>query len=1070
MTTTAEGALQIAARILDMDVATLAARADVDSFVALGGTSLDALRLLALAERRLGLRLPLAAVLGEAPFTAAVSAATPAPAPAPRAPAQGGHDQREILPSQDGMLVADWYLGGSLLHLLGTAELSGPLDVPALEEAVCRLVAGHEALRTVFARVDRRLVARVLPVWRPTLAEQRLRVPSGDDPVEVVHAQLSRTTGQLLAPMRRPPVTFVLTALGPEHHLLSVVIHHVIADAWSVGIIWRELLDHYDQVRAGRPAPERAATTIAPALRRLTDLRADGRLDALTADRVARLRGVPTELELPTDLPRARTFDHSGARHRFGLGDRARVATERLAEAAQVTRTAVLLAAFALTVGRRTGRSDFLLGASVMLRTTADLMDAVGPLAPTVPVRCRIPDDAPVEEYLRAAARELAAGVAAADVPLSGLITGLGAQQDGRRMPLVQVLFTAHDEFMPDRLAADGLTAVIHEEHCGGTAADVVLTVQRWGEAPRLTLDYATCALTAADMADLAESLEATLVDLHAHLGQPLAGVRGMSDDDRELLAVRRDGPPARVGPGLWEFMAERAREHLDAPAVVDPAHDVTLTYAELLAAVERQAAALAAAGVTEGDLVAVALPRSAAEIVAVAAVVRLGAAFTALHPDNPPARLAAMLRLARPRAVVAPADTAAELTRLASGPCAAVAPVGLNGAFGEAGAAGTAAPPPPPADPERIAYVAFTSGSTGGPKGVRVAQRGLLRLLDDGMLAMRPGDRFLRFVTLAFDPAMVEIFRPLTTGATVVVCPEKVLAPADLAAFLAEQRVSVLRFTAGLFRVLAEDCPDAFAGARHVLVDGDVVPADVVSRLLERYPDLTVSNAYGPTENTVWSTMHTVTDPCEVGDTLPIGRPLPGNGVEVLDHAGRPVPPGGIGELYLSGPGLCVDYLDDPVSTAAALGVGADGRRRYRTGDLVRWDRQGRLCFLGRDDQQVKVRGFRIETEEIRRRLLEHRAVRDAFVVAVGAGAAERRLVAAVTTGGIPVPVAELRAFVAEQLPAYAVPSLWAVLDQLPLNDNGKPDPHAVERAAREATHAPDSAGAATTPAGNTP
>lgn len=1045
---TSDGALEIAARILDMDVATLTERADADSFVALGGTSLDALRLLALAERQLGLRFPLAAVLSGTSFAEAVRSATPAPATFRQAPARSGPGYRDILPAQDGMLTADWYLGGSLLHLLGTAELTGPLDVPALREAVCRLVAGHEALRTVFARVDRRLVARVLPDWRPAMIEQRLRARPGDDPVEVVHAQLTRTTRQLLEPMRRPPVTFVLTALGPARHLLSVVIHHVISDAWSMGIIWRELLDHYQCVRAGEPATARPASTLAPALRRLTDLREDGRLAALTAARVEQLRGVPTELELPTDLPRAASFDHLGARHRFGLGDRARAAAERLAEAAHVTRTAVLLAAFALVIGRRTGRSDFLLGASVMLRTTADLLDTIGPLAPTVPVRCRIDDDVPVEEYLRTAGRELADGVAAADVPLSGLISGLGAQQDGRRMPLVQVLFTAHDEFMPDQITADGLTVVIHEAHCGGTAADVVLTIQRWGEAPLLTLDYATCALTAADAADLADALEATLTDLHGQLGRPLAGVRGMPESGKELLAARRDGPPARTGLCLWRALRDQALRRPHATAVLDPAHGSTLSYGQLLTAAERQAAALAHAGVGEGDVVAIALPRSAAEIVALLAVIRLGAAFTAPHPDNPPARLAAMLRLSQPRAVIAPASTAARMIKLAGTPCAPVAPVSLT----DLDAPVSAASPPPRADPGRIAYIAFTSGSTGGPKAVRIPQRGVLRLLDDAMLSVRPRDRVLRITTLAFDIAVLETFWPLASGASIVVCPEAVRAPADLADFTAEHRPSVIQVSAGLFRVLAEGCPAVFAGARHVLVGGDVVPADLVSKLLDRYPGLTVSNVYGPTENTVWSTIHTVTDPCEVGGTLPIGRPLPGNGVEVLDYAARPVPPGGIGELYLSGPGLCVDYLGDPAATEAALSTGADGRRRYRTGDLVRWDRQGRLSFLGRCDQQVKVRGFRIETEEIRRRLLDHPAVRDAVVAAVGTGAAERRLVAAIATAGTGVPVEELRAFVAEQLPAYAVPSLWAVLDRLPLNGNGKLDLTAVERAARDA------------------
>jgi amino acid adenylation domain-containing protein len=1013
--------IHLAAEVLGADPEVLAVRAKTSSFLALGGTSLDAIRLLALSESRLGLRLTLPLLLSELPFTEAAAMAVPAPTRLPRAPRRGGHDPREILPAQRAMLAADHFVGGPLMHLMSTAELTGPLDLDALREALSRLTARHEALRTVYARIDRQVVAYVLPRWQPRLISTTLRVAFGDDPVDVVQSQLARTTTQLLDVKRRPPVVFVLTALAGGHHLLSLVIHHVIADAWSIGLIWRELFEQYASVVAGEPAPERPVSTLDPAVREV---------DESVARRLRQLRGVPTVLELPSDLRRPDTpFDHRGARHRFGLSEDARCAVDALAERLRVTRTAVLLAAFVLVVGRRAGRTDVLLGTSVLTRPTVPLLDTVGPLNATVPLRCAIDDDATVAEHIRTTARALADGTAAADVPLARLVDGLGVEPDARRLPLIQVLFTAHDQFIPDGWEAAGVRVRIHDGHCGGAPADLHLAVQRWGETPRLALDYATAVLTAADVADLAEALEATLVDLRAGLDHPLSRVRAMSPRQAESLAALSRGPAPGPATDLWQAVRDRAAVSPDALAVIDG--ETTLTYADLVTAVDEQAARLAAAGVRDGDHVVVALPRSAAEIVAVAAVLRLGAAFTALHKDNPPVRLAAMLNRLRPVAALIQPDTADALRAALPSGCAVLAP----------GTGPAAALPAPEPDPDRVAYVAFTSGSTGEPKAVRIAHRGVLRLLDDRVLRLTPDDRCLRFVTLAFDPAVIEIFRPLVAGAAVVVCPEHVLAPADLATFLRGQQISVLRLTAGLFRVLADDVPEAFAGARHVLVGGDVVSADQVSRLLSRHPGLSVSNVYGPTENTIWTSVHTVTGAWEVDDALPIGRPVPGDTVFVLDPRGHQVPPGGIGELHVSGPGVRVGNLGEPPADSA----------RYATGDLVRWDREGRLRFLGRADRQVKIRGIRIETEEIRRRLLAHPAVRDAVVVAVGADAANRRLLAAVVIRAAGPTAAELAGFTAERIPAYAVPTRWAILGEIPLNRNGKPDVAALENAALE-------------------
>jgi non-ribosomal peptide synthetase component F len=328
-----------------------------------------------------------------------------------------------------------------------------------------------------------------------------------------------------------------------------------------------------------------------------------------------------------------------------------------------------------------------------------------------------------------------------------------------------------------------------------------------------------------------------------------------------------------------------------------------------------------------------------------------------------------------------------------------------------DADGGGAAVPPLPPVDPDRAAYITFTSGSTGMPKAVRIPHRAVVRL----------------------------------------VLPHELPSPADLAAFIEERGVTVLWLIAGLFRLVVDLAPHAFTGVRQVLAGGDMVPPEQVRRLLERFPGLRVTNGYGPTENTTFSTVHHLDDPGAVESPLPIGRPIAGTGLLILDRAGEQVPPGSIGELYVTGAGLAIDYLGAPDQTRAAFGLPAPdtGERMYRTGDLVRLDAHDCVRYLGRTDHQVKVRGFRIETQEIVARLLEHPLVRDAVVVAVGADASSRRLLAGVVANAEPRPDT-LRAHLGQSLSSYAVPTLWAFVDQIPLTTNGKVDTGELERAAQ--------------------
>jgi amino acid adenylation domain-containing protein len=471
-----------------------------------------------------------------------------------------------------------------------------------------------------------------------------------------------------------------------------------------------------------------------------------------------------------------------------------------------------------------------------------------------------------------------------------------------------------------------------------------------------------------------------------------------------------------------------------DAVAIREGAAE--LTYTQLAAAAAEQARRLLASGVQPGDTVLIGMRRSIAEVVAVLGTVWAGAAYVGVDLDAPNAHLTAITKKCKPAAAVLGPEAAAPALREIpqvdawqptwpeDGPDPAI--------LGDA-------------DPEALAYVAFTSGSTGAPKGVCVPHRAVSRLaLGADYVQLGPGDRMLRLSPLAFDASTFEIWGSLLAGATLEVYPGLLPSPSDLGSFLVEREVTVAWFTAGFFRLLVDFALDALGGLRHLLTGGDVVPHQHVARLLTRHPGVTITNGYGPTENTTFTTTYSVTRPEDAAGPLPIGTPVLGTRIHVLDTQRRPVPRGEVGELYVAGEGLALGYLGDAVETEHRFGHFSPEvpERLYRTGDLVRMDADGHLHFLGRTDDQIKLRGYRVEPDAISRALTSCPAVEEAVVFVSGTDSANKRLVAAIVRAPEAEPnINELRTKLAETLPPYMVPTLWAVVDTLPLTPNGKVD-----------------------------
>jgi amino acid adenylation domain-containing protein len=947
-------------------------------------------------------------------------------------------------------LVDDHRPGDAAYRLLSTAELLGALDQPRLEEALRRTAARTDALRTVFERTGAGWEARVRAGWTPPIVRRTVPAGPGESAVAAVHRQVGPAGGRTLDPSRRPAAEFTLSTVtrdGRTERLLSMLVHRALMDRAAVAAFWTTLADSYRRLgTAGAPDPAAGESApgaaVASASQPAPGESAPGAAgpepsEALVAAGVAHLTGAPTVLELPSDLTRPVAQDPSGARLEFVLSDGAASACARLAADCSVSRTTVVLAAWSLVLARRAGVADLVLGHA-------------RPGLRLLPVRCVPAEAESVRAYLRRTSSALADAEQAGDVGLEVLRARLDVPADPRRAPLVQFAVDVPEDGPPERIRAGDLELAVHEGDCGMSPFDASLVLRRWAPRAELALEYATAVLLPSEAVALADALDATLGELLDALDEPLAAVRTISDAERARLAVIRDGPPVQSSDDVWRMVAAAARQRPGAEAVAGQDLARPLSYAELTSAVERLAAALAEAGVGPGVNVLVAHTRSARELVSVLAVLRCGGTYVAFDASAPDDRLRRMFGATQPGAIVGEPALVDRISPLCPSPCAAViAPDPLA-----AGSAGPPAPPLPPVDPDRAAYITFTSGSTGTPKAVRIPHRAVVRLVQDpAYVRCGPGERMLRFAPLAFDASTLELFAPLANGGSVHVLPHELPSPSELAEFMRESGVTVLWLTAGLFRLMVDLAPHAFAGVRQVLTGGDVVPPEQVRRLLEGFAGLRVTCAYGPTENTTFSTVHHLDDPRAVESPLPIGRPIAGTGLLILDRAGHQVPPGGVGELHVTGDGLAIDYLGAPEQTRAAFGRPAPdtGERMYRTGDLVRLDAHDVVRFLGRNDHQVKVRGFRIETQEIVARLLEHPLVRDAVVVAVGADASSRRLLAGVVADTEPRLEITLRAHLGRSLPRYALPALWAFVDRIPLTANGKVDTGELERTAEQ-------------------
>lgn len=921
-----------------------------------------------------------------------------------------------------------------------TVRMRGVLNEAALQHALDRVVARHDALRASFSPTGETMnIAAPAPV-------ALVRVDAAGPDAEATLADRldddARTPFDLV---RGPLFRATLVRLDDRDHALVLTAHHIVCDGWSVNVIVNELADIYAAACEGRSAALPAPLPYSRYARSEAERTA---ADAAKTEAywLAQYATPVTPLDLPTDRPRGALRRHDGAslcrRIDAGLYRAVKKAGARHGS----TLFATLLAAFEALAGRLAGSDDVVVGVPTAGQSLLEDQILVGHCVNFLPIRGSWNAGMTVADHLGAVARQVLDAFEHQSYTFGTLVRRLAEQgrltREANRLPLTEIQFNV--ERLADRLELPGLSLEVAPNAKAFVNFDLFLNVIESNDGLRLDCDYNTGLYDEATVARWLDSYQALLEAFVADPSLPLVRASVLLPAAREQLLehfnrTATDYPRDRA---VHQLIEARVAATPDAPAVSFGA--TTLSYRELDARANRIAHTLLARSPASTQPVGVLVERSTDLLAVLLAVMKTGRAYIPLDPTHPTARLAQILGEARISALVT--DDPAALGSIDNG--APVIELRRDAALIEAAPASA---PAVAVDAEALCYLIYTSGSTGLPKGVEISHRALVNLLLS--MAATPGlradDVLFAVTTVSFDIAALELFGPLVVGGRVVIAEREELADGfGLARHIERAGATVMQATPATWRLLLEAEFRPAAGFR-MLCGGEALPRELANRLLAA-GDGELWNMYGPTETTVWSSCEQI----KAGDEpISIGRPIANTRFVILDAHDQPVPLGVAGQLHIGGDGLARGYHQREALTAEkfiASPIG-DGRL-YRTGDLARWLPDGRLLHLGRMDHQTKLRGFRIELGEIEAGLITRGGVASAAVLLREDTPGAPRLVAYYQTlPGQPKTPAALRAALAEHLPDYMIPAAWLELDALPLTPNGKID--------RRALPAPDAA-----------
>lgn len=917
--------------------------------------------------------------------------------------------------------------------------LKGELNVAALERALNEMVRRHENFRTSMPEVGGKPRAVVAPQLQIPL--ERVDVPEfpAEDRLDRLQALITASTCRPFDILNSPLIRATLYRVSEREHAIQVTLHHLITDFVSYDLVDYEMFTLYDAFARGAPSP----------LPELTVQYGDFAVwlnQWMQSDEAARqtnywmekLADLP-RLDLVTDMPRPRLRSFDGVRIPWIVPETLWLQFKQVALAATVTRFTAFLALFAMLLREYSGSDDIPIATPVSSRKHRETQPLIGYFLNTIIYRLDLSGDPTFRELLQRTRVVTLEAMANSDLPFEFLMNKLGAERDPSRAPLVDSSYAFGNDHKPAS-APGGLVLEEFDTYYRSAWLDINLGVNDNTDHALVGLDY----LSALFLPSTAERMMLHFQRLFAQAvenpDRRLDSFSLLSDLERQQILVEWNDtaapyPSTQTIPACFAMQVAQAGN-----AIALRSARGELTYRELNEQANRLAHRLIKSGVAAETRVAILMKRSPEMVVATLAVLKAGGTYLPLHSAYP---------LERMRLIMEEAGAGVLLLDRSSVERGLIHPNVIVVNDDPSLLTEQDAEPNVRINTDQLAYVIYTSGSSGTPKGVAVTHGNVLSLAFDSSWGEGSLDRVLFHSSHAFDASTYEMWSALLRGKQVIIAPPGKLDVAGYRRLFAEEKVTSTFLTASLFNALVQEAPDCFLHAREIWAGGDVVPAAAVQRLREYCPETLLCNGYGPTETTTFATHYAAAEPEKLTGRVPIGAPMDNHQVYVLNSALEPVAVGIPGELFIAGAGLARGYLNRPDLTAERFvpnPFGRSGDHMYRTGDRVRWREDGQVEFLGRTDQQVKVRGYRIELAEIEAALMSCSHVGQAAVLVREDRVGEKKLVAYVVPAlGQSVNAAELRKSLTLKLPDYMVPSFIKILPSLPRNSNGKLDRKAL-------------------------
>jgi amino acid adenylation domain-containing protein len=944
--------------------------------------------------------------------------------------------------------------GLALNNIPEVIQLHGALDVRALEKALDAIVHRHETFRTTYKNHNGRPVAftePAQPLWLPVVHLSSFPKHERSSKAQLLADAEARHPFDLAqAPLFRAK----LVRLAEKEHWLLLTTHHIACDGWSLGIIHRELAEFYE-------AFSKNTNTSLPELTMNYGDFAHWQRDRMPGDALneqlafwtRQLEGAQTTLDLLTDRPRPAIQTYRGATTCFALLQKLSREIKQLSRREGVTPFMLLLAATQTLLHRYSSQEDILIGSPVAGRTLVETENLVGLFLGTLVLRGDLSGNPTFRELLKRTRKTALDAYAHQELPFEKLVDALQPQRDLSRSPLFQVMFVLQNEpLRPLELAGLKLQPV--HSHSGTAKFDLMFSLEESEGGLGGFVEYNTDLFDESTITRMLGHFETLLAGIVANPEQRLSELPLLSEAEREQILVewnntQLDFPRDKCVHQLFEEQVTRTPD-----AVALAFGDQQLSYRELNGRADAVAQALAKIGVSPDVRVGICVERSLEMMIGLLGILKAGGCYVPLDPTYPAERLAFMLEDSQATVLL----TQTSLSDRVKFEIPNLKRLHLDDRFETVRGAQPELHP----QSDNLAYVIYTSGSTGRPKGVMLTHRNVVNFFAgmDQILGTEPGV-WLAVTSISFDISVLELFWTLARGFKVIIQPDEMRLQAaswqlgnnssdgqwrSVSGQIARHNVTHMQCTPSLAGtlVLASGSHQAVRLPSKLLLGGEALPVSLAKQL-RSIPGGELLNMYGPTETTIWSATHRVD---EIENSIPIGRPMANTQIYVLDKNFQPVPAGVPGEILIGGEGVARGYLNRPEFTAEKFirnpfSANAD-TRIYRTGDLGRFHADGTIEFLGRMDNQVKIRGHRIELGEIELMLGRHPEVRDVTVVAREDSPGDKRLAAYIVPKA-EIESGELRRFLKDKLPEAMIPSAFVFLNRLPLTPNGKVDRKAL-------------------------